>query len=361
MAVIKALILVGGYGTRLRPFTFSVPKPVVPFCNKPMLLWQLEALAACGVSEVVLAVSYRSEDLQRIMEPLATALGMKLTFSVETEPLGTGGPLALAREILEKCDHFFVLNSDVTCSFPFKAMMEYHLQHGKEGTILVTQVSDPSKYGVVVYERASLHLSEAAGHHFGGVVERFVEKPKTFVGDRINAGIYLLNNSMLRRIELRPTSIERETFPAMAADRQLVAMDLPDFWMDVGQPRDFLAGTALFLKAQNTTSLVHPSAQVSPSASIGANVVIGPGCVVEDGARLVNCTLMSSAKVCRGALVKDSIVGWESCIGPWAHVIDHCALGEDVTVAAEITVLGVTCCPHKSIGENMTQPGKIVL
>merc|ERR1712172_212009 len=110
----KALILVGGYGTRLRPLTLSRPKPLVEFANKPMLLHQIEALVEAGVTQVVLAVSYHAEILQQEMDLEAARLGIKITFAHETEPLGTAGPLALSREILTTNDEpFFVLNSDV--------------------------------------------------------------------------------------------------------------------------------------------------------------------------------------------------------------------------------------------------------
>jgi mannose-1-phosphate guanylyltransferase len=183
--------------------------------------------------------------------------GITITFSVETEPLGTAGPLALAREILGKDDSpFFVLNSDVTCTYPFEAFRDFHASHGCEGSIMVTKVAEPSAYGVVVTKPGST------------VIDRFVEKPVEFVGNRINAGIYIFNPSVLDRIEvsragqlsrqqeclrlvsksmlaqLRPTSIEKEIFPAVAADHQLHSFDLQGFWMDVGQPKDYLSGKA---------------------------------------------------------------------------------------------------------------------
>lgn len=134
--------------------------------------------------------------------------------------------MALARSILEneKDEPFFVLNSDVICEFPFKSMLEFHRNHKAEGTILVrsvinhifqvTKVEEPSKYGVVVSKEE-------------GKIERFVEKPKIFVGNKINAGIYLFNSKILDRIEPRPTSIEKEIFPQMAEQGQLYSMVLP--------------------------------------------------------------------------------------------------------------------------------------
>ncbi|KAJ7535005.1 hypothetical protein O6H91_12G014100 [Diphasiastrum complanatum] len=151
--------------------------------------------------------------------------------------MGTGGPLALARDKLidGSGEPFFVLNSDVICEFPLKQMISFHKQHKGEASIMVTKVDEPSKYGVVVLDEDT------------GLVQRFVEKPKTFVGNKINAGIYLLNPSTLDRIELRPTSIEKEVFPSMAAEEQLFAMVLPGFWMDIGQPKDYITGLRLYL------------------------------------------------------------------------------------------------------------------
>ena len=176
-------------------------------------------------------------------------LGVELIFSHEIEPLGTAGPLALAKNILSSSSEpFFVLNSDIICDFPFKQLETFHKKHGKEGTIVVTKVEEPSKYGVVLYDQL-------------GCIKDFIEKPQEFISNKINAGInskpqkiikfnrllcmlgmYIFNPSVLSRIALKPTSIEKEIFPQMAQNHQLFAFDLVGFWMDVGQPKDFLTG-----------------------------------------------------------------------------------------------------------------------
>lgn len=226
----KALILVGGYGTRLRPLTLSRPKPLVEFANKPMLIHQMEALVDAGVTEIILAVSYRAQQMEDELMTKADSLGISLIFSHEREPLGTAGPLALAADILRKSNSpFFVLNSDIICDFPFKDLYAFHKHHGKEGTIVVTKVDEPSKYGVVVYGEQ-------------GNIVSFIEKPQEFVSNKINAGMYILNPAVLDRIQLKPTSIEKEVFPLMAKDGVLYAYELKGFWMDVGQPKDFLTG-----------------------------------------------------------------------------------------------------------------------
>lgn len=302
----------------------------------------------CGDILIVGAVQY--EEMYNV----------KIEFSVETEPLGTAGPLKLAEGILGKDDSpFFVLNSDVICEYPFKKLAEFHRSHGEEGTIIVTKVEEPSKYGVVVHKPS--HPSR---------IDRFVEKPVEFVGNRINAGIYILNPSVLNRIELRPTSIEQEIFPAICKDGQLHSFDLEGFWMDVGQPKDFLSGTCLYLSSLSkkgsklltpaSESFVHggnvlidSTAKIGKNCRIGPNVTIGPGVVVGNGVRLQRCVLLENSKVKDHAWIKSTIVGWNSSVGKWARLENVTVLGDDVSIGDEIYVNGGFVLPHKSIKANV--------
>ncbi|KAL8999962.1 MAG: hypothetical protein Q9188_005785 [Gyalolechia gomerana] len=356
----KALILVGGYGTRLRPLTLTLPKPLVEFANRPMILHQVESLAAAGVTDIVLAVNYRPDIMEKALKEYSEKYNVNIEFSVETEPLGTAGPLKLAKKTLGKdSSPFFVLNSDVICDYPFQQLAEFHKAHGDEGTIIVTKVEEPSKYGVVVHKPN--HASR---------IDRFVEKPVEFVGNRINAGIYILNPSVLNRIELRPTSIEQETFPAICKDGQLHSMDLEGFWMDVGQPKDFLSGTCLYLSSltkKNSKTLtppsspfvyggnvlVDPSVKIGKNCRIGPNVTIGPNVIVGDGVRLQRTVLLAGSKVKDHAWVKSTIVGWNSVIGRWARLENVSVLGDDVTIGDEIYVNGGSILPHKTIKANV--------
>lgn len=357
----KALILVGGYGTRLRPLTLSVPKPLVEFANRPMLFHQIDALVAVGVSHIILAVSYHAEQLEKSCKIEAERLGIKISFSHETEPLGTAGPLALARELLtgnNDDEPFFVLNSDVICDFPFKEMLAFHTKHGRQGTIVVTKVEEPSKYGVVIYAPDS------------GKISNFVEKPREFVSNKINAGMYIFNNSILDRIELKPMSIEKEVFPFMAQDGDLFAMELQGFWMDVGQPKDFLTGMCLYLNSLKQKSpqvlyqghgvvgnvLVDPSAKIGVGCRIGPNVVVGPDVTIEDGACVKRSTLLRGSTVKSHAWVSSCLIGWNSVVGQWARLENNAVLGEDVIVKDEVYVNGGRVLPHKAIGDCIRDP-----
>ncbi|XP_018565703.1 mannose-1-phosphate guanyltransferase beta [Anoplophora glabripennis] len=354
----RALILVGGYGTRLRPLTLSRPKPLVEFANKPILLHQIEALVAAGVTEVILAVSYRAEQMEQELIKEAQKLGISIIFSHETEPLGTAGPLALAKNILSKSSKpFYVLNSDIICDFPFKELADFHESHGKEGTIVVTRVEEPSKYGVVVYDKDNC-------------IDSFVEKPQEFISNKINAGLYILNPSVLNRIELRPTSIEKEVFPGMAEDKQLYAFELQGFWMDVGQPKDFLTGMCLYLKHLRQTNsdklykgpgvvgnvLVDPTAKIGSDCQIGPNVTIGPGVVIEDGVCIKRSTILRNATIRSNSWLESCIVGWRSSVGRWVRMEAITVLGEDVIVKDETYVNGGQVLPHKNIAASVPEP-----
>jgi mannose-1-phosphate guanylyltransferase len=362
----KALILVGGFGTRLRPLTISVPKPMVDFCNKPVLEHQIEALAKVGVTEVILAINYQP---QAMIDPIKTyeqKYKVKIVCSQETEPLGTAGPLKLAQDnnLLTEKDTFFVFNSDISCEFPLADLVKFHKESGAEGTIMLTKVDEPSKYGVVLTAP-------------NGQVKDFIEKPKEFISNRINAGIYILNGTMLSRIEPKPTSIEREVFPQMAKDNKLFAMDLEGFWMDIGQPKDFITGTKLYLNSLATRKtgeltapkaerilgnvLIDPTAKVHPNAVLGPDVVIGPGCEIEDGVRLQGTCVMKNTKIKAHSWISGSIIGWNCTIGKWVRIEGVSVLADDVQVKDEIYINGCSILPHKGISSNLPDKGTIVM
>ncbi|ETW06133.1 hypothetical protein, variant 3 [Aphanomyces invadans] len=277
----KGLILVGGFGTRLRPLTLSYPTPLVDFCNKPLVRHQIEALASVGVDEVILAINYQPTAMLAALATMSREIGIRIACSHETEPLGTAGPLALARAHLERHpdDPFFVINSDVMADMTvLPEALAFHQSHGGEGTILIKKVEEPSEYGVVITD------PEGSGR-----VDRFIEKPREYVGNHVNAGIYILNRDVLDRIDLRPTSMEQEIFPQMAAEGNLFALLLPGYWQDVGEPKNFLSGMCRHLQFLNSHSLLRPRpgtvghVLVDPTAVIGEGCLIGPDVVIGAG------------------------------------------------------------------------------
>lgn len=376
---LRALILVGGYGTRLRPLTLSMPKPCVPFANVPMLLHQLRALAAVGVTDVVLAIAYEPSKMAAYVESWEKEVGINLHLSREVTPLGTGGPIALARDLLVPPSDpaaatrpFFVLNSDVVCDYPFTQMLEFLTARPQYNTIIcVTQVADPSKFGVVVTEKER--------------VVRFVEKPTEYVGNRINAGMYCMTPAAIAKIEARPTSIERDVFPALVEDAKVAAYDLAGFWADVGQPHDFVSALTPFfrhLRAADAAGrpvherlaptpadgafrvegnvLIHPTAKIGKGAVLGPDVAIGEGCEVGEGARLVRACVLARTVIGAHSVVIDSVVGWACRIGQWCRLDGLCVLGEDVSVADELWLHGASVLPNKVLNASVPKKETIM-
>lgn len=203
-----------------------------------------------------------------------------------------------------------------------------------------------------------------------GKVQNFVEKPKIFVGNKINAGIYLLNPSVLDRIELKPTSIEKEVFPKIAAEKKLYAMVLPGFWMDIGQPKDYITGLRLYLDSLRKKSssklatgsniignvLVDETALIGDECLIGPDVAVGPGCVIESGVRLSHSTVMRGVRIKKHACISYSILGWHSSVGRWARIENMTILGEDVHVGDEVYSNGGVILPHKEIKSSILKP-----
>ncbi|VVB05780.1 unnamed protein product [Arabis nemorensis] len=297
-------------------------------------------------------MNYQREDLQVMLnfsKEYEKKLGIKITCSQETEPLGTAGSLALARDKLvdDSGAPFFVLNSEVMSEFPLGELIWLHNCRRGEASIMVTKVDEPSKYGVVAMEENT------------GKVESFVEKPNLCVGYKIFARIYLLNPSVLDLIELKPTSLEKEIFPQIAESRNLYAMLLPGFWMDIGQPRGYMTGLSLYLNSLREhypyklatgphiigNVLVEESAEIGEKCLIGPDVTIGHGCVVESGVSLSSCAVMRGVHVRANAHVSGSIIGWESRIGQWSRLENLSILGKDVNIGDEIyIVMEELCC-----------------
>ena len=360
----KGLILVGGYGTRLRPLTLTCPKPLVEFCNKPLILHQIEALAKAGVKDIILAVHYGSEVMLPMFKECEEKYGVNIIISKEEEPLDTAGPLKLVEDILRKDESpFFVLNGDVICDYPLRELAEFHIASGGRATMAAAKVDEPSKYGVIVSNPTRENL-----------IERFVEKPQEYIGNRVNAGLYILNPDVLDMIELRPMSIVREVFPKLAEEHSLYFFDLKGFWIDIGEPREYLIGTKLYLKdiakkgSNNLATgdniignvMIDPSAKISPTAVIGPDVVIGPNVVVEDGVRIKESVILAATTIEAYSFISLTTVGWESHIGRWCWLEGITVLGKDTTVKDEVYINACKVLPHKTITTSFTESSIIM-
>lgn len=323
----RAIVLVGGFGTRLRPLTFTTPKPMLPVGHRPIIENLVRMLAAAGIDEVVLALGFKPEPFLAAF-PDGTCAGVRLTYAVEPEPLDTGGAIGFAAATAGVDDTFVVVNGDVLTDLDVPALVAFHRERRAEATLHLTPVDDPSAYGVVELEA-------------DGRVARFVEKPApgTAPSNLINAGTYVFEPSVLRRIPSgRKVSIERETFPAVVADHGLYALATDDYWIDTGRPEtyrqanfDVLDGRRRSLRCAGIEdgarvdssatvehSLVSRGAIVGARARIDGSVVL-PSAVIDDDASVVDSIVMG--RVGRGSSVEGCVVGAEGAVDAGQNLV----------------------------------------
>jgi mannose-1-phosphate guanylyltransferase len=352
----KAVVLVGGEGTRLRPLTLSSPKQMLPIVGVPMLERVLGNLAVHGVKEAILSLGYLP-DAFRQAYPDGRAAGISLIYAVEPEPLDTAGAVRFAAAHGGVEDTFVVVNGDVLTDLDLTALVAFHRARGAEGTIALHPVPDPSAFGVVP--------TDAEGR-----VTAFVEKPPRDEAptNEINAGTYVLEASALQRIAANVrVSIERETFPAMVRDGTLYALADDSYWLDTGTPADFLQanrdvlagrrgkvlapglrdrGDGVYLEDETALSglIVGPSVifrdcEVAATARV-ERCVVGPGSIIEAGAVVEDSVLMEGSHVAAYAKVIGSIMGPRSTIGQRGDVRALSVLGAGAVVSSGTVVDG---------------------
>jgi mannose-1-phosphate guanylyltransferase len=319
---VRAVVLVGGFGTRLRPLTLATPKQMLPVVNRPMIERVLAHLASHGVDDAVLSLGYKPDAFVDAY-PDGTCAGVSLHYAVEPEPLDTAGAIRFAATDAGISERFLVVNGDVLTDLDVGALVARHERTGAEGTIALHRVEDPSAYGVVPTED-------------DGQVIAFIEKPprEEAPTDLINAGTYVLEPSVLDRIPAgQRVNVERVTFPAMATEGTLYAHDGDTYWIDAGTP-------ATYLQAQLDLIDGHRGRAedgIDPTAVVHGDVdrsVVGPGCAVADDAVVRASVLLHGASVGTGAVVEDSIVGPGATVGAGARVRGGTVLGDDVEVPA---------------------------
>jgi mannose-1-phosphate guanylyltransferase len=334
---LKSIILVGGEGTRLRPLTYSTPKQMLPLVGTPMIECVIETLARHGVTDAVLSLGYLPDHFIEAY-PSGVIGGVNISYAVEPEPLDTSGAIRFAAQFANISDTFVVVNGDVLTDLDVTKLIQFHRHHGAEATIALHPVEDPSRFGVVPTTPE-------------GRVIAFVEKPP--VGEAptnlINAGTYIFEPSVLERIA--PTgrvSVERDTFPKLAAEGTLYAMADEGYWIDTGTPQAFLRANVDVLWGRYESRIVqgvvqgvwrHATSDVDPSASL-SNVVIDRDCVVGADVVLENVVLLPGAVIESGSEVRSSIIGERAVVGESSILGATCVVGTEVRVAPKSHLSG---------------------
>jgi mannose-1-phosphate guanylyltransferase len=361
---VQAVILVGGEGTRLRPLTSTVPKPVVPLVDRPFIVFMLEWLARHGVDDVVMSCGFLATAVRNVLGD-GSQYGLRLRFVEEPEPRGTAGALKYAEDLLD--ERFLMLNGDVLTDIDLTAQIAQHEATGAVGTLALVPVSDPTAYGLV-------RLQDDKS------VSEFVEKPSADEIDTrlISAGAYVLERAVLDLIPAdRNVSIEREVWPQLVG-HGLFGYAAEAYWLDIGTPERYLQGTFDILEGQVVTAvvdrlgpgylsvgervqldgrivppaLVDRGCTIAAGAHVGSLVVLGEGVSVGEGTTVERSVVLNGAEIGAGCVLRDCIVAAGVRIGDGSEISGGAVLGEGVTVG-ERNVLsrGVRVFPQTDLPE----------
>lgn len=327
----RALILAGGKGTRLRPLTVYTPKPIVPVANRPFLLYQLEILAKAGITDVTLSLSYQPNKIEDLVGD-GSDHGVNIKYVTEPSPMGTAGAYRFAAG--DSKETTIVLNGDILTDIDLNSVVERHKSTGAEATIVLARVPDPSKYGLVETDAE-------------GTVVSFIEKPsdeesRNLGVDTINAGIYVLEPSVLGLIEEGTnSSFEYVVFPMLIESGRAIRSFVIDngYWRDIGTPEsylaahhDLLAGKLPHISIDRTTS-----PEISPTAQIDKTSIIGENCVIKPNARITNSVLGPGVHVEEKAVINGSVIWGHTRISTFADVTDS-VVGRGSHVGRNVTL-----------------------
>jgi mannose-1-phosphate guanylyltransferase len=350
---------VGGKGTRLRPLTVAVPKPMLPTAGVPFLHHVLAKTRTAGVEHVVLATSFRPEVFEDGIGD-GSALGLRVDYVTEEEPLGTGGAIRNVAGLLEggPDDPVVVLNGDVLSGHDLGAQVARHVEADADVTLHLTEVADPRAFGCVPTDE-------------DGRVTAFLEKTPDPVTNQVNAGCYVFRRSVVDGIPTgRRVSVERETFPGLIEAGAVVLGHVETaYWADLGTPEAFVRGScdlvlgvveSAALPGPTGELLLLPGARVDPTAKVSGGTTVGAGARVDAGAVVEGCVLLAGAVVSAGATVRDSVLGEAAVVGPGARldgvvVGDRAVVGEGCELApgarvwcdAELPAYGLRFSPDE--------------
>src|SRR3990170_4489172 len=333
----KAVVLAGGFGTRLRPLSCTRPKHLFPIGNKPQLDWTIEKLGKSGANEVILAVNYMA-DLY-IQHFKKSKQKPKITFSrdiptsgkrpIYQRPLGTGGPIKNVEKLIGHKEPFLVLNGDILTNIDYAQLMKKHKSKNKAvATIALHKVEDPSRYGAAELTKDNRVLY-------------FIEKPspQKAPSNLINVGIYVLEPEIFDYIPSgKAVSIEREVFPKLAEEGKLYGYDFEGLWIDIGEPEDYLKANRLWLDNEIKTNQIGKNVHVADQAKIKAPSTVGNGTKIGEKSEIgPHVTIGENVTIGKGVQIKDSIIFPRTVISDYTS-ISGVIVGEAAIIGGKVKI-----------------------
>jgi mannose-1-phosphate guanylyltransferase/phosphomannomutase len=362
----KAVVMAGGEGTRLRPLTSNQPKPMVPIVGKPCMEHIIELLHAHGFEDVIVTVAFMPQAIRSYFGD-GESLGARIEYSVEESPLGTAGSVRLAADKLD--DTFLVISGDALCDFDLTKLVKFHRKRGAAVTIALKSVPNPLEFGIVVVDDE-------------GRVERFLEKPSwgQVFSDTINTGVYVLEPEVLDHIPAdRPFDFSKELFPLLLEmGRPIYGLPMEDYWQDIGNldqyrqanfdaldervrltvPGIRLRGNVWLgegvelddLEQVEGPALISNYCRIGHDAHVGAYSVLSASVTLRERARIVRSVVDASTHIGRGSLVEGAIIGRSCDIRAHVRLQEGVAVGDEVKIGEESVLMpGVRVYPYKEV------------
>jgi mannose-1-phosphate guanylyltransferase / phosphomannomutase len=370
----KAVVMAGGEGTRLRPLTSNQPKPMVPVVGKPCMEHILELLREHGMNDVIVTVAFLPQAIRSYFGQGET-LGMQIAYSVEESPLGTAGSVRLAAKQFDET--FLVISGDALCDVDLGELIAFHREHGAAVTIGLKSVDNPLEFGIVVTDEE-------------GRIERFLEKPSwsQVFSDTINTGIYVLEPEVLRHVPTdRPYDFSKELFPyLLEMGRPLYGFVMDGYWQDIGNLDQFrqanfdaleenvrlnipgirIRGNVWLGEGVDIADLeqiegpayIGNYSRVAPGATVGSHTVLSNSVTLRERARTTRSVIDASTHIGRSSLIEGAILGRSCDIRSHVRIHEGVAIGDEVTIGSESVIMpGVRIYPYKEVesGSHITE------
>ena len=326
----QVVVLAGGFGTRLRPWTYEIPKPILPMLDKTLLEHVVEVVPSDKVDEVVVAGGYKVDDIEAYFRKADVSYDVRIVR--ETEPLGTGGALGNCRDVVS--GQFVCLNGDIVSSLDMQVGLDLHQKNGGIGTLALWEVEDPTRFGIVGLDDEQR-------------ITQFKEKPapEEVFSNLINAGSYLFEDDIFDYIPLGRSSLEREVFPVLAEERKLNGFSFDGYFVDAGTPKSWSLGVEASIAherwkgGKRIDSNWHADDSVSIQGDSNVeNSMLSTGAAIMS-AQLSKCSLLSNVQVGTNSKLNETLVGRNSTIGKNCTldnvVVDHDSIVPDNTVLSD--------------------------
>ena len=353
MTSLKAIILAGGFATRLRPLSCTRPKALFPIVNKPLLQWTFERLSKNGVDKAVLAVNALTQFYIKQNNPAKSGLRIKFSIDPPKKPLGTAGPIKKAEKLIGHDEPFIVLNGDIFAEINYRDLIVTHKKTKALATIALCTVEDPSAFGVAELE--------------GNRIKRFIEKPAKgeALSNLINAGAYVLDPKVFDYIpEGRPVSLEREVFPKIAQEGKLYSCKTEGLWIDIGKPKEYLEANKTILdlivkskrkQVSNIFEIKDPVAldkgiKIDEKSVIGPYAIIGKNVKIGKHVRITNSVIFEDTEIGDETIIDGAIIGEGAKIGSHVKVGKNCIVADQAKIRNNVNLSrSIAVCPAKEI------------